>query len=182
MIRDELALQCSQMRARPKPLERNISSVANWLVNKGNAIASAETLYLDQDDDLFPLAPRSASPLRRLLERSRRFRTLSYWRTNPRDTNLSTGFDEGVHYRSDGRIDRFVNVLILVLGTSMLITPLWILEFVSETVDRLGVITIFIVIFLGFVAFTSPAKSFETLAATAAYSAILMVFLQTAGK
>lgn len=60
----------------------------------------------------------------------------------------------------------------------MLIMPLWVLNFVDGTVTKLGVITVFIATFFALAALATTAKVFETLAATAAYSAVLMVFLQ----
>jgi hypothetical protein len=45
-------------------------------------------------------------------------------------------------------------------------------------VVKLGVITAFIVTFFALAVLAPTAKVFETLAATAVYSAVLMVFLQ----
>jgi hypothetical protein len=60
----------------------------------------------------------------------------------------------------------------------MLIGPLWILDEVQEPERQLGVITGFIALFFVLVAVATNAKIFESLAAAAAYSAVLMVFLQ----
>jgi hypothetical protein len=49
----------------------------------------------------------------------------------------------------------------------MLIAPLWILEFVHGSMNRLAVITGFIVLFLWLIAFGTAARPFESLAATA---------------
>jgi len=52
----------------------------------------------------------------------------------------------------------------------MLVAPLWVLAFVGDKVKRLWVITLFVVLFLPLVVFTSSVKSSEaSLAATAAY-------------
>ncbi|KAF2107349.1 hypothetical protein BDV96DRAFT_506545, partial [Lophiotrema nucula] len=64
------------------------------------------------------------------------------------------------------------------LGMIMLIAPLWILAFVDHIVNRLAVITTFLVFFLCLVTFTTAAKPFESLGATAAYAAVLVVFPQ----
>jgi hypothetical protein len=50
----------------------------------------------------------------------------------------------------------------------MLIVPLWVLAITEGIMKRLGVITGFIVLFLGLIAFTTTARSFESLAAAAA--------------
>jgi hypothetical protein len=84
-----------------------------------------------------------------------------------------------LHYSCDDRIDMYLGVTIVVLGSSMLIAPLWTLAYTEGMKQRLGVITGFIVLFLGLVSFTTIAKPFESLAAAAAYSAVLAVFLQS---
>lgn len=50
----------------------------------------------------------------------------------------------------------------------MLITPLWVLAFVTDTVSRLSIITAFLVVFWALLALTTVAKSFESLGAAAA--------------
>jgi hypothetical protein len=82
------------------------------------------------------------------------------------------------HYTSDARIDAFIGLIITASGTIMLIAPLWILESLDSPTYRLAVITVFIVLFLTLVAFTMPANPLGSLATAAAYSAVLVVFLQ----
>jgi len=60
----------------------------------------------------------------------------------------------------------------------MLIAPMWVLHAVKNQNAQLAVITAFIVVFLGMLSYATTAKPGETLGATAAYSAVLMVFLQ----
>ena len=162
-------LQHSQLRARPLVPLRDQQSVSNWLYNKENTIDESEIAFVDQRSDLFSMVPKSKSSLRRLLERSRHFRLARFWRIAPTRLGDSPGFDHGdTNYSSDEKIDRFVNIVILLLGAFMLISPLWILQYASRITDRLGVITIFIVLFLGLLSFTTVAKPFESLAAAAA--------------
>jgi ABC-type dipeptide/oligopeptide/nickel transport system permease subunit len=73
-----------------------------------------------------------------------------------------------ITYTSDNRIERFVTVVVLLAGLIMLIAPLWILNAVQGTQQKLGVITMFIVVFLGMVSWATGARIFESLAATAA--------------
>ena len=78
-------------------------------------------------------------------------------------------------------------VFTLIAGLAMLIGlligPLWILQHLSATEPsnlqvRLGVITGFIALFTILTSLFTVAKTFEILAATAAYGAVLMVFMQ----
>jgi len=73
-----------------------------------------------------------------------------------------------VKHFSDGKIDRFITVIITILGTVMLIVPLWVLPNLEDMNAKLGTITAFVVVFLGLVAYTTTAKPFESLAAAAA--------------
>ena len=63
---------------------------------------------------------------------------------------------------------RFMTVLIVGIGTVMLLVPMWILQALDKNNHKLGVITAFVVVFLGLVSYATVAKPFETLAATAA--------------
>lgn len=49
----------------------------------------------------------------------------------------------------------------------MLIVSLWVLEIVHRPYSKLGIISGFIVLFLGMTSFATAARPFETLAATA---------------
>ena len=110
-------LQHSQLRARPLVPLRDQQSVSNWLYNKENAIDESEIAFVDQRSDLFSMVPKSKSSLRRLLERSRHFRLARFWRIAPTRLGDSPGFDHGDTYYSSGeKIDRFVNIVILLLG------------------------------------------------------------------
>ena len=163
---DNLVLQHSQLRARPKVPRKDIISLENWLYNHPNAILPAETEYIKRPSDLFTLVPASKSPLRLLLERSSHFRLLKLWRQKPSDSTMVR--DENVHYISDARIDHFVTVFIISIGLIMLIAPLWILTYLGGLARRLAVISAFIVLFVIVISWTTVAKPFESLAAAAA--------------
>jgi hypothetical protein len=71
-----------------------------------------------------------------------------------------------------------------VVGLGMLIAPLWILVKIgqNEASVKLGVITVFIVVFFLLVSIATMARVFDALAATTAYAAVLMIFLQLGGS
>ena len=163
---DDLVLQHSQLRARPKVPKKDIESLENWLHNHSTAILPAETEYIKRRSDLFTLVPASKSPLRLFLERSRHFRLLKLWRKKPSDSAMVK--DENIHYISDARIDHFVTIFIMSIGLIMLIAPLWILTYLEGLARRLAVISAFIVLFVVLISWTTIAKPFESLAAAAA--------------
>lgn len=76
----------------------------------------------------------------------------------------------------------FADSIIISLGLAMLFGPMWWLEWVSDDVKRLAIITSFIFIFAVGLRAISRVKPFEVLAATAAYAAVLMVFMQRQGS
>ncbi|KAF2631335.1 hypothetical protein BU25DRAFT_407849 [Macroventuria anomochaeta] len=177
---NELLLQHSTLRERPLVDKRYTQSISNWLYNEENAIAENEVKYIENRFDLVQLVPKPRTHLRRLLEKSTRFRLSRIWASRDPPLPLHSAHVENLHYSSDTRIDNFFGLTVIVLGMLMLIAPLWALAVTAGTMRRLGVITGFIVLFLGLIACTTTARPFETLAAAAAYSAVLVVFLQSA--
>jgi hypothetical protein len=160
-------IQQCQLRKQPAAFKKNVRSLRNWHYNHGNiAISEEEQKYLAHERDLFSVVPKEKTPLRQLLERSKRFRIHPFWRKN-KASELPI-YDEDVIYTSDKRIERFITVVIVGTGTIMLIAPIWILQALHDPVHKLAVITAFIVVFLGMVSYATVAKPFETLAATAA--------------
>ncbi|KAH7118555.1 hypothetical protein B0J13DRAFT_589995 [Dactylonectria estremocensis] len=135
-----------------------------------------EQNYLDHKEDLICVIQRSKTPLRRLIDKSQRLRTLSIWR-NKTKTPAETDAQH-VFYYSDKRIDEFASGIIVFVGVVMLITPIWILQATKTLQVKLAVNTVFIFAFLLLLSFSMASKPFEALGATAAYAAILMVFIQ----
>lgn len=85
-------------------------------------------------------------------------------------------------YKKDPVLDKVVTCVTVMLGLAMLIGPLWVLQHLSTHQSnlqaRLGVITGFLALFTILTSLLTVAKPFEVLAATAAYGAVLMVFMQ----
>ncbi|KAL3961267.1 hypothetical protein ACCO45_002790 [Purpureocillium lilacinum] len=85
-------------------------------------------------------------------------------------------------YFSNTRFDAFVTFTVIAAGLMLLLGPMWWLQFVADPVKRLGIITGFVLLFTGLLASATVAKPFEVMAAAAAYTAVLMVFLQIGGS
>lgn len=166
MRADELVLQHSKIRARPQVPKRDAHSILTWFYNNGNAILDDETQYIKHQSDLFSLVPTPKTPLRSILEHSRRFRQLSCWRQKRLDDTMIE--DKYIHYSSNKKIDRFIATFITITGIIMIIAPLWILALMNGLKNKLCVISIFILFFATLLSLTTVAKPFESLAATAA--------------
>jgi hypothetical protein len=167
---DAFLLQQGELsRQYPTAPPHAIKSLLNWHKSHGScAIAEEETNYLSLKHDLISLAPKSTTPLRRLLESSRWFRLHLIWKDKD-VPELPLYEINTVRLYSERKIDRFIAVVITALGTLMLVVPLWVLPNLEDMNAKLGTITAFVVVFLGLVAYTTTAKLFESLAAAAAY-------------
>jgi hypothetical protein len=66
-------------------------------------------------------------------------------------------------------MDVFVSAMIVIVGATLLITPIWILQAMDSLKLKLAVITVFVTVFLLILSFAMVAKPFEALGATAAY-------------
>ncbi|KAK7913889.1 hypothetical protein PG985_011592 [Apiospora marii] len=155
--------------------QRDTKNINRWHYNHGDqAIAAEEMQYLQHTSDLISITEKDKTPLRQLIDSSRRLRTLAIWRLlNPQHNG-----NQDVAYYSDKRIENFASMIIVLIGIAMLLTPIWILQALHSPINKLVVITIFILAFLVTLSYAMVTKPFEVLGATAAYAAVLMVFLQ----
>lgn len=150
------------------------------------AIDIRESEYIDHDDDLVSIHPKSKSPGRNFLESvafGGRFNRKGipwlkrlFSREAPKD--VVSLRNEDTVWPNDQRMEKVSSVVISAIGLSMLIGPIWALAYTKSFPARLGVISGFIVIFFVVLAITR-SRLYEALAATAAYSAVLVVFLQS---
>jgi len=74
---------------------------------------------------------------------------------------------ETTMYHSNTGLDAFVTAVIISFGLMFLLGPMWWLQFVSDSVKRLGMITGFVLLFTVLLASSTVTKPFESLAATA---------------
>ncbi|KAL6816727.1 hypothetical protein V8C40DRAFT_269178 [Trichoderma camerunense] len=199
---NELVLQQSALRSYKPAPSQDIKSIFRWHFNHAHrAIWENEQQYLHYgsmhghpngyehacaeteatrktrtDDDLICVVQKEKPPLRRVIDSSRIFRTMSLWEKERGD--VSAHDMENVTYVSEQRLDFFVSLITTIIGLAMLVTPLWILQSTTNLQSKLIIITVFIIVFLLVLSFGMVAKPFEALGATAAYAAILMVFMQ----
>lgn len=97
--------------------------------------------------------------------------------------NSSNNFEtKTTIYNKESRMNKFATCTTLAIGLAMLIGPLWMLQFVTaegfSTRNRLLIITVFLIAFAVLVSVMTVARPPEVLGATAAYGAVLMVFMQ----
>jgi hypothetical protein len=123
---------------------------------------------------------RSRPPLGRWIEACQ---SLHLWKLFRAKTVPGVHVDsETTVYSSDKAFERFTTSSIIAAGLAMLLAPLWWLDHVSASSTRLGIITGFMVVFASVMGISTTNRPFEVVATTAAYAAVLMVFMQIDGK
>jgi hypothetical protein len=187
--------------ARQAPRLEDIQNVRYWLGTddgdpEKHPINEIEAEYITHTKDLIAVLPKDISWFRKVLERSLLLRIPGVRSLFERkaddieDYDAIRAIENGKHsairktrWQNDKRVDRFSEGVIAVVGLAMLIAPVWVLDKIDHGLPnvKLGAITAFIVVFFVLVAVATTARVFDALAATAAYSAVLMVFLQLSG-
>jgi hypothetical protein len=180
MNSDEYIATYSQLRDRESAQEYQVTSLKNWLWNRSTEgkpdsgpISDVEQQYLYTGKDLICITSGQKSPLVRIVDSWPLIR-----RMFRKQASNSEPVDSSTVYWSKKKVEWFCNVLIVGLGLCMLYGPMWWLNFVYDDVKRLVIITVFVFLFAIGLSLVGSGKPFETLAATAAYAAVLMVFMQ----
>jgi hypothetical protein len=115
-LKDAFMLQQTSLQNAPPACTQDIKSLRNWHYNHSNlAISAPETAYLSHDLDLYSVVPKEKTPLRRLLNRSRKFRIHSLWKSS-KALEVPVYDQDIITYTEDKRIDRFVTIVIVGLG------------------------------------------------------------------
>ncbi|KAF2500480.1 hypothetical protein BU16DRAFT_451984 [Lophium mytilinum] len=169
----------AQLARQPPARKDDIDNVAAWFENHIGAIAIPERDYITHLEELIAVQPKDRSWFRGILEMTR-FLKMPWMRhfftRIPLDNKII--YDGRGYWQNDRNVEKFSSWVIAVVGLGMLVGPIWILAFVADSAKRLGVITGFIALFFILVAVATTAKVSEALASAAAYSAVLMVFMQ----
>lgn len=171
------------MRSRPAAEPRQVQNVRTWLTDKEDhfrdAISKPEAgPYMEAKyaADLISISPRTRPPLGQWLESSTSLQVSRFFREKPvegRHIKATTSI-----YSSNARFEKLTNRSIILGGLVMLLTPLWLLEYCSGSRTRLGIITAFVVAFMMIMSTATINRPFEVVASSAAYAAVLMVFMQ----
>lgn len=140
-----------------------------------HAIEEDEQDFITHKDDLIPVLPKVKSRFRNFLEwtllQPHIIRPYFVRERDEINTIKDSIHDSTVWY-DDKKVERFFTLAVGVGGLSMLIGPLWVLEYVSRSAIRLGVITSFICLFFILVTVATTAKIFEAMAAATACSGV----------
>lgn len=174
----EFLNQFSAVKSRPGANDYQIGNVINWFHNNSQAIDQDESRFIQSEGDLVALVTKQRSLLRHGLEQISPIRNI--FRVKRRADRV---FSDTTSYASDRGMDLWTSISVVFVGLAMLLGPMWALELTHGALKQLTIISVFVVVFamLLFISTASPARGFEVLAATAAYAAVLAVFLQING-
>ncbi|KAI1182577.1 hypothetical protein F5B17DRAFT_444127 [Nemania serpens] len=162
---NKFLIQQSQLREYVRAPSRDVKSLRTWHANHQNIAI-----------DLIRLRSHEKTPLRNWIDNSLALRTLRVWKKQSRDIPQ---YEAGnIAYYSNASMDAFASAVIVFVGASILVTPIWILQAINNLQTKLAVITAFVLVCLLILSFVMVSKPFEALGATAAYAAVLMVFVQ----
>ena len=179
---DEHLVTYSALRDKESAQVHQVQNVKNWLDNRSSAnpldinsgpILDEERQYLDAGIDLICLSRPSTTPVARMLKHS----SIGRWLLH-KDVKEGQANDPETTYHSRKKTDLIANMIVVMLGLTMLYGPMWWLNFVIDDVKRLAIISAFVFIFAIGLCLVGSGRPFETLAATAGYAAVLMVFMQ----
>ena len=168
-----------QLARQPPARTDDITNVESWLINHPGAIAFPEWQYIKHKEELIAVQPKVRSWFRGILEMTRFLKIPCIkpcFTRKPYDYNVIND-GQGI-WQNDKKVEGCSTLTIAVVGLGMLVGPLWWLNFVEAQEIRLGIITGFIALFFVLVAVATTARVADALAAAAAYSAVLMVFMQ----
>ena len=176
---DKLLRHMNHLSSMDKPSARNQRSVYNIIHNEGSQIQS-ESEWIGDRDDLVAVAPKQEHGIMNVLveEITQKIsKSLAAFLFRTADQRRRTGKEEVALY-SQQRLDAVANAFITLIATFMLLAPICILYLAhTQAVLQLVVILLFTQFFGFCITVFTKARKHEVFAATAAYAAVLVVFL-----
>ncbi|KAF2001716.1 hypothetical protein P154DRAFT_619088 [Amniculicola lignicola CBS 123094] len=162
---------------RKRPRESQLQSISNWLEGNKPMVEAESSAYLDWEDLGSPHNPSDHGGLESVLERYsvrlQKTRVGGIFRTE-RDLEKST--DKHVFHFSSDRVATISRFITAICAVSTLTVPIAVLYTITSMEWRLGVVTAFTVVFAASLCMTQT-RNFEIFSATAAYCAVMVVFV-----
>jgi hypothetical protein len=173
---DDALLQRSQIAHLQRPSARTLAAARDYVRGSASQSDKVPTMpiiegsakeYLNVDVDLVALnKPVEEDFLSRICHR--------YWPFRIKRQN--DPFDRTLVYKSS-HINRAVTSLGLILAAVLLVGAIVHLYFVLDPAAKLGFVAMYTMLFSSSVALCTNARRVEVFAATAAYAAVLVVFV-----
>ncbi|KAI4943807.1 hypothetical protein J4E86_009772 [Alternaria arbusti] len=167
-----------KIRSKLRPSNRDYRSFRTWFWNKKPLSYELEEQFIKRKEDLVSLRHgREWSGFDGLIESCIQRRVFATKELRDK-TN-----DEHVHYYSQSRIKKLVGLIITLIIFILLVLPvvaMYKLTSVGDrnsTFDAVGILVVFTLLFSAAMSLLTKAKRHELFAASAAYCAVLVVFI-----
>lgn len=155
----------SQLRNWPSARKSQIENVENWSHNYKYAIDDQELEFLQAGRDVVAPVHKKRSPLWRLLERCDPLTSNRLFRLGPKADQTQS---VSTKYYSTTRFNAFVNFVIVLIGLLLIITCIWLLLFVKQQASKVGIVTVFAILFATLLSGATVDRPFEVLGTTSA--------------
>lgn len=165
----------SQIASLERPSQRALTALRSWISGNGlrpdgkylPIIRGKDEHTYDNEDDLVALrTPSDKDALSQFLQ--------DHWRPVGKLNRSSFG---GTAYFRERHVVQTVTVISTIIAAILLVGAIAALYFITNPGARLGIIAVFMTLFAVSVAPLTNAKRAEVFAATAAYAAVLVVFV-----
>ncbi|KAK3295073.1 uncharacterized protein B0H64DRAFT_402527 [Chaetomium fimeti] len=168
---DETLVLQHQVSNLPKPSRRTLDPFRCWLNEPHPRLGGQSNYFLDAEDGLVALTPqKDFDPASEFLRQ--------FWQAKTKEPTPDGKFHIA---RFDERsISAATKVITILVATNLLVGPIYGLYFTSTPLQRLALIQVFTTIFALCAGFMSNARQTEVFAVTAAYAAVLVVFVGSA--
>lgn len=184
---DELLLRMQRIQAIKRPTERSQSNVSN-LISNTRSLVSDESDWIRHGPDLAAVGRSSEygwlnTFLEDMLNKISMGLTMKIFRSH--EQRLKTG-NEDLQLLSTERLDIFLQMVLTIIATVLLLAPVFALfrlqpttqaEFRSQSNYQILTVFVFTLVFSASCSIFTKAKRQEVFTATAAYCAVLVVFL-----
>lgn len=185
---DEVLIKARETATFQRPTKRDSQSVRNFLDNvkpiapkeREFLLCEGDTVTLRQGREWAGFDAWVESMLRRL-----NWAPLK-WIFQPRRLTSQT-CDEDIHYYDGKRVETLVALIITVIIFVLLVLPVFAMYRLtsfgdrSSTFDAIGVLVVFTLLFSAAMSLLTQAKRHELFGASAAYCAVLVVFISNFG-
>ncbi|KAL0258254.1 hypothetical protein SLS55_007427 [Diplodia seriata] len=181
---DELLVKSRETSSFQRPSDRDYNSVRTWF-NNVKPLTDNDSRSVKCKEDVLTLRQgREWAGFDGLIESSLRKFDCKLVRAifQPRDLAQKTN-DESIYYYSAKRVETFVAMIITIIIFFLLVLPvvaMYKLTSVGDkasTFDAIGVLVVFTLLFSAAMSLLTKAKRHELFAASAAYCAVLVVFI-----
>ncbi|KAE9375175.1 hypothetical protein N431DRAFT_436695 [Stipitochalara longipes BDJ] len=175
---DKLVLREAAMRKLSRPSKRTYLNFMDFMYTE-HPFSDSDERFVYHEHDFVSLEEHEENWLDEIMHRFMRHCRKGILRTifvSPDDQAKTK--DPHVHYYSANRLGAFIKVIIAVASTALLLIPIYIFLTCSMSVRLMAAITLlFALLFASAVSVFTSANRQEVFGATAAYCAVLVVFI-----